>query len=100
MIYAFPVLEDLPLFHLQKDDIILVEPGDPEPVGVYRPLPRCYAAILSTLVAKGAVSSSLTYDDLVSVAGLSQPAPGVALVPRSGVDRRREHLKLMAASSE
>lgn len=98
MIHAFPVLEDLPLFHLKKDDIILVEPGDPEPVGVYRPLPRCYASILGTLIEQGAVSSSLTYDDLASVARLSPPVPGAALVPRSGVDRRREHLKLMAAS--
>jgi hypothetical protein len=95
MIHSFPVLEDLPLFHLELGDVLLVEPGHLDPVGVYRSLPLNYAALLPTLVSEGAVSTSLNADDLACVAQLLPPSPDCA--PRSGLDRRQDHLKLLVS---
>jgi hypothetical protein len=95
MIHSFPVLEDLPLFHLVQGDVLLVEPGHPEPVGVYRALPRNYAALLTTLVAEGAVGTSLSADDLACVARLLPPEHDC--VPRSGLDRRQGRLQLLVS---
>jgi hypothetical protein len=95
MIHTFPVLENLPLFHLELGDVLLVEPGDAQPVGVYRSLPNNYAALLPTLVSEGAIGTSLSADDLACVARLLPPEHDC--VPRSGLDRRQDHLKLLVS---
>ena len=95
MIHTFPILEDLPLLHLQKGDVILVEPGDGAPVGLYRPLPSNYATILPLLIGHGAVSTNLSDDDLECVARLSPLPPGCGHEARSGQDRRQRALRLV-----
>jgi hypothetical protein len=90
MIHAVSITEDLPLLHLAKGDVILVELDAHDPVVLYRPLPANYAAILPILIDQGAATSSLTRDALASLSSLSEPPPTAAsLVPRSGTDRRQ-----------
>lgn len=97
MIHAVTIHEDIPLLHLCKDDVVLID-EDGLVVELYRPLDPSYASVVSTLVAQGVASSSLSADELVYVAsGLPVRGPdSVSLVPRSGVDRRRLHLRLEA----
>jgi hypothetical protein len=95
MIHAVSIVEDLPLLHLCKGDVVLVELDAHDPVVVYRPLPINYAAILPVLVEQGVATTSLSPDALASLASLSEPIVAASLVPRSGADRRQTSLRLV-----
>lgn len=95
MIYTFPVLLEAPLLHLALRDVLMIEPGDAEPVGLFRALPLNYATLLPVLVEQGVVATNLTSDDLACLARLSRPPCTAELAPRSGTDRRQRLLRLV-----
>lgn len=97
MVHVVPVVEDAPLLHLHKGDVLLVDLDAPDQVMLYRPLPLTYATLIPALVAAGVVTSTLTGDSLASLGALTEPPAGIpALAARSNEDRRHHHLKLLA----
>jgi hypothetical protein len=97
MIHAVTIHEDVPLLHLRKDDVLLID-DEGIVVELYRPMDWSYAGIIPALLEQGVATSSLSADAVALVAsGHRGPGPdGSSLVPRSGLDRRRLHLRLEA----
>jgi hypothetical protein len=93
MIHAVTVLQDGPLLHLQRDDVLLIDDKTGE-VELYRKMDQSYAYILPILLSQGAAMSTLSAAALETiVAGL--PVRGrVRSSPEPQADRRR--LKLEA----
>lgn len=99
------IIEDLPLFHLQRDDVILVEPDAKFPVSLYRVLPSGYATVLPVLVEQGVAVSSLSGAALAACVGALPEILGGSAnpLPRARGDRRRHgqgdrrdrHLKIV-----
>lgn len=103
MIHCFPVVTDQPELHLTQGDVLLVELSAHDPVVRYSALPRNFLVILPLLVAQGVITSSLTSDDLASLAsGVEPPEAAACLVPRDEPDRRHDdrrqrHLQLVSS---
>lgn len=95
MVHTFPVLEDAPLLHLRKGDVLVIEPGADHPVLRYSVLPETFAAILPMLIEQGVLSTSLTSAAVISLAVLAEPLLDAAQ-RRSGTERRQEHLRLVS----
>jgi hypothetical protein len=45
MIHCFTVHQNVPSLRLEKNDVLLIEPGDADPTGFYRSMPLDYAEI-------------------------------------------------------
>src|SRR4051812_23644011 len=91
---AIHILKAVPELGLQEDDWIVVDPDEYHPVSLWRALPINFAATVALLVSQG---HAIQIDDEHGVSPDYSPAySSDALVPRSGQDRRRLHLKLEA----
>lgn len=87
MVQTITILEDGNLLHLQKGDVIVIDPDAHDPVVLYRPLPTNYAAILPTLLEKGMARSNLSVEGLASLAALCVPGRSAPRSERRGVRR-------------
>lgn len=78
MSYTITILEDGPLLHLLRGDVIVIDPEAPQPVMLCRPLPINYAAIVPVLIDQGAAESTLSVAEISALANLfalpSQPS--------------------------
>lgn len=86
MVYTLTITRAFPLLDLQPGDIVIVEPGAPEPVVLYRSLPPNFGAILATLDEGCAepLNPDLSFAEIAAVVGQSalyQPGPGGAGTP-------------------
>lgn len=100
MIATIVLSRPFPLLGLVAGDVIIVEPGAPEPLVLYRALPANYGAVLGIL-EEGAgepLNPELSLAELAAVVGQSslyRPAPYGGVAPRAGGgvhSRRRRHL--------
>ena len=93
MVETIAVLRSFPLLGLQPGDVVVVEPGGEEPIGVWRVLPPNYDAILG-LLDTGAgrpLNQNFSSADLAAAVGSSSPAAPVsdpALPQHPGWHRR------------
>lgn len=81
MAYTLSITKPFPLLGLQPGDILIVEPGAPEPVVLYRALPPNFGAVLGILQEEAGepLSPELSFAELAAVVGQSalfRPAPG------------------------
>lgn len=99
MIATIVLSRPFPLLGLAAGDVIIVEPGAPEPLVLYRALPPNFGAVLGVL-EEGAgepLSPELSLEELAAVVGQSslyRPVPGGGARPRARVSPtgRRRHL--------
>lgn len=96
MIHCFPVVADNPELHLQEGDMLLVELDAHDPIVRYQALPLNFIGLLPALIAQGIVSTTLSDDDLASLAsGHEPPGADACLAPRGELDRRQEERRVV-----
>lgn len=86
MVYTLSVTRAFPLLGLEAGDTVIMEPGAPEPVVLYRPLPANFGAILGSLDAGATepLNPDLSFSEVAAVVGQSalyQLGPGGAGSP-------------------
>lgn len=102
--FIFEVTEATPLFGLRPGDTLIVEPGSPEPVVLYRPLPA-FGGTINDLLVRGVLRDLRDDRSAADARALIEfMQPGIfdsrAATPVEAIPRGRKHLRLVVTAEE